>query len=111
METIIDEFFIKELEEKYSRHNSLIISNDKTLKNKTNLKVFSIKELCEYLIKKSSLLFIPYILSNEECIILLNSLIDIYFKKNKSLINLTKTTAFSKELYHIFKNITSIYAL
>ncbi len=103
MKIISEENFIKELEKKYSIHNSLIISNDKTLKNKTNLKTFTINELCEYLIKKSPLLFTPYITSKHECIFIINSLIKDIFKKNNALFNLTKTPLFSKEIHNIFK--------
>lgn len=104
MNTIIEENSINEIEKNYSVHNSLIISNDKTLKTKTNIKVFTINELCEYLIKKSPLLFTPYILSQSEGILLINSLVKELFKANPAFFNLTKSTSFSNNIYEIFKN-------
>lgn len=103
MNAIHEKNLIQEITKKYSLENSLVISNNKKVKTLTNIKIFSVNEFCEYLIKKSPLLFPPYILSQTECILLIHSLIKESFKENRALFNLTKSINFSGEIYKLFK--------
>lgn len=83
--------------------NSLIISEDKTLRHSSDYKVLSVKELCENIIKKSPILVLPYILSAEESIYLIHSITKELFKNHAEFYNLTKTNMFSKTLYQLFE--------
>lgn len=98
-----EKFNIEKKLKGFSQQNSVVIvqnHNKKKLFN--NFKVFSIYEFCEYIIRKSPLIFYPQTLSDTSGIYIINSLIKEIFKKNPTLFNLTKSSNFSKELYRLF---------
>lgn len=83
--------------------NAIVISNNFYEKKYIeNYEVFSIYEFCEFILRKSPLLFYPQTLSETAGIFIINSLIKNIFKKNSALFNLTKSNAFSQELYRLF---------
>jgi len=83
--------------------NSVVIFNNHSQKKIIkDFKVFSIYEFCEYILRKSPLLFYPQTLSDTAGIFIINALTKDILKKNTALFNLTKSTAFSNELYVLF---------
>lgn len=83
--------------------NSTVILNDFYEKKYfENYEVFSIYEFCEFILRKSPLVFYPQTLSKTAGIFIINSLIKNIFKKNSALFNLTKSNTFAQELYQLF---------
>lgn len=83
--------------------NSIIISNHLSLKKRLkDFEIFSIQEFCEFILRKSPLLFYPQTLSDSLGIFIINTLISELFKRNSALYSLTKSTFFAKELYRVF---------